>query len=132
MNIYNKKIEKLLNKAKQDEAILAVMLFGSTARNETTSASDLDICLVITPSLKDFTSLEFSQKRIEYLKEFPFDVHIFQQFPLYLKHRVLGEGKTLYVRDEEALYKIAFRTAQSYEDFTHIYHSYLKEVLASG
>jgi hypothetical protein len=32
------------------------------------------------------------------------------------------------VKDEDALYEVAFRTAQAFEDFKHIYRDYLEQV----
>ncbi|MCS6937409.1 MAG: nucleotidyltransferase domain-containing protein [Candidatus Bipolaricaulota bacterium] len=42
-------LEKLLEQARSDSAVLAVLLFGSAARGEEHSQSDLDICLVLYP-----------------------------------------------------------------------------------
>jgi len=45
---------------------------------------------------------------------------------------VFKEGHILFVRDENQLYELAFRTAQAFEDFKHIYYGYLKEVELAG
>jgi hypothetical protein len=66
------------------------------------------------------------------MKDNSLDVHIFQQLPLYIRVRVLKEGRILFVRDENQLYELAFRTAQAFEDFKHIYYGYLKEVESVG
>ena len=42
--------------------------------------------------------------------------------------KVLKEGKVLLCQHEDLLYEIAFRTAQAFEDFKHIYYGYLEEV----
>lgn len=117
---------RLVNKAKADQDLLAVILFGSHARGEEGPASDLDICLVLQPS--DWGDLELSQKKLEYLKSFNLDVQVYQQLPLYIRRRVLKEGKVLFCRDVEKLYELAFRSVQEFEDFKHIYHGYLEEV----
>jgi predicted nucleotidyltransferase len=123
-------LDRLLGMVKQDEELLAVILFGSAARNEQAPVSDVDICLVVTP--KPFRPNTLSHKRLEYMKDNSLDVHIFQQFPLYIRVRVLKEGRILFVRDEDQLYELAFRTAQAFEDFKHIYYGYLKEVESVG
>jgi len=41
---------------------------------------------------------------------------------------VFKEGVVLFCRDEEALYEMAFQTAQQFEDFRHIYNAYLEGV----
>lgn len=125
-------IENLLARARQDMDVLAVFLFGSTARQEQSAASDVDICLVVKPRAQPFEASALSGKRLEYLKDFSLDVRIFQQLPLYIQVRVLKEGRVLFVKDEDRLYELAFRTAQAFEDFKHIYYGYLKEVASSG
>jgi len=121
-------IEKLLTKVRQDTEVLAVLIFGSAARQEQSPLSDVDICLVMMPRANLFEPAALNNKRLEYLKDFPLDVQIFQQLPLYVRRRVLREGEILFTRDESLLYELAFRTAQAFEDFRHIYYEYLREV----
>ncbi len=116
----------LLARAEQDPEVLAVILFGSRARGESAPDSDVDICLVLEP--RSYSDLELSKKKLDYLAEFDLDIHIYQQLPLYICHRVLKEGKILFCRDEDALYDLAFRTIREYEDFKHIYREYLEEI----
>ena len=119
-------ITKIIEEVKTDEEILAVFLFGSTARKENDKHSDIDICLVLTP--RSYTSRELSQKKLSYLKRFNLDIQVFQQLPIYIKTRVLKEGKVLHCKDEDALYDIAFTVIQEFADFEPIYRDYLKEV----
>jgi len=121
-----KKVDRILAKASDDPEIVAVFLFGSRARGESTPASDADVCLMLEPG--KHTASDLTSKRLSYLKESDADIHIFSQLPLYIRHRVLKEGKVLLCRDEDLLYEIAFRTAQAFEDFKHIYYGYLEEV----
>jgi predicted nucleotidyltransferase len=122
------KLDRLLAMVRQDMEVLAVIIFGSAVRQEKTPLSDVDLCLVMMPLPKPFSPTGLSYKRLEYMKDNSFDVRIFQQLPLYIRVRVLREGRILFVRDENQLYELAFRTAQAFEDFKHIYYGYLKEV----
>ncbi len=129
----NKKfIQRFLVKAKADEDVLAVLLFGSAARKEEKPSSDVDLCLILEPRRKPYDNSIFSHKRLEYMKDFSFDIQIFQHLPLYIRIRVLKDGRVLFVRDEERLYEVALRTAQAFEDFKHIYYDYLQEVETGG
>jgi hypothetical protein len=69
-----------------------------------------------------------ASKRLDYLAGTDLDLSIFQQLPLYVRTRVLKEGRVVSVRDEDALYEVAIRTAKQWKDFRPIYRMYLDEV----
>ena len=123
-------VDGILAKARKDGDVVAVFLFGSRARGESVPGSDTDVCLVLRPG--NYDPMVLQQKRLSYLKEGNADVHIFSQLPLYIRRRVLKEGKILQCQDDDLLYEIAFGTAQAFEDFRHIYNGYLKELAHVG
>ena len=123
-------LERLLVRARADGEILAVILFGSAARGETTSASDVDVCLILRDPSRDRRRL--TQVRLDYASECDLDVQVFQLLPLFVRSRVLKEGKVLFARDEDALYGLAARTARAFEAFKPVYRAYLAEVLRAG
>jgi hypothetical protein len=125
-------LNRLLDIAKQDKDVIAVLLFGSTAREEQHPESDIDICLMLIPQKKPYDNLYMSHKRLKYLSQSDMDIQIYQQMPLYIKTRILKEGKILFVRNENLLYDIAIKTVKEFEDFKHIYNSYLEEVARNG
>ena len=57
---------------------------------------------------------------------------IFSQLPSYIRRRVLKEGKILLCHNEDALYEVAFRTAQAVKDFKRIYYGYLDQIAHVG
>jgi len=116
----------VVTRAKDDPDVLAVMLFGSRARGEAGLDSDFDVCLVLTSG--PTCDADGTQKRLDYLAEADLDLTIFQQLPLYVRSRVLREGKVLFVRDENQLYDVAIRTVKAWEDFRHIHRMYLDAV----
>jgi predicted nucleotidyltransferase len=125
-------IDKLLARARKDDDVLAVFLFGSVVRGEQTTHSDIDICLALVPPRTSYESTPLSRKRLEYLAQFDLDAQIFPALPLYIRSRVLKEGKVLFVRDEDLLYDLAFRTAQAFEDFKPVYYRYLEQIAHVG
>lgn len=123
------KLGKMMKEVVNDEDILAVMLFGSYARNK--KFSDVDVCIILQP--RNFDASSLSKKRLEYLADFPsFDIRIFQQLPLYIRMRVLKDGKIIFCRDEDALYDLAMRAIREFESFKPIYYTYLEGVLHAG
>src|SRR3989344_1856161 len=93
-------LEKIAEKAKKDKEILAVIVFGSFARGE--KFEDVDVCLVMN---KNYDSVKAGKMRIELSSlSDKFDVHIFQQMPLYVRARIFREGKLFFCRDRGALF----------------------------
>lgn len=127
-NRVERALEGLVDAARQDASVLAVVVFGSNARGENTDRSDLDVCLVLMPQRRPQGPANLSEKRLEYLASFDLDIHIFQQLPLYVRVRVLRDGQVVFTRDEDKLYRMALRTIQEFEDFKPVYHEYLEHV----
>lgn len=121
-------IDRLIARATEDPNVLAVLVFGSVARGEQSPASDIDVCLVLRPEVSE----GMTEKRLEYLAQSDLDIHIFQQIPLPIRRRVLKEGCVLLSKDDDALYRLAYRTAQAFEDFKPIYEGYLDAILHAG
>ena len=120
-------LEKIKKLANQDEDILCVFLFGSYAQRKPNASSDIDICLVL--NFDNYSSLKLSKKKLEYLKRFTgVDIQIFQQLPLYIKVRILKEGRIILCKDEDKIYNLAFSVITEYSDFEHIFREYLKEI----
>jgi predicted nucleotidyltransferase len=119
-------LERVTLRARNDPAVLAVILFGSHARGEAEASSDVDVCLVLEPEVP--SDLSASRKRLDYLTEADLDLAIFQQLPLPVRSRVLREGQVLFVRDTDRLYELAVQTARAFEGFRHHYRRYLDAV----
>ncbi|NIQ06091.1 MAG: hypothetical protein GWO20_10315 [Candidatus Korarchaeota archaeon] len=56
------------------------------------------------------------------------DIKIFQQLPLYIKARIIKEGKVLFSKSD-MLYSLVFQTLREYEDYKKIYHTYLNGIV---
>lgn len=119
-------LQDIVEQADSDTVVLAVILFGSTARGKRQHASDVDICLVLQPGT--YSPAALMDIRLHYLAIFPADIQIFQQLPIYIRQRVLKEGEVLFCRDQDTLYDIALRTVQAFADFKPLYYRYLDEV----
>ncbi|MBI1728670.1 MAG: nucleotidyltransferase domain-containing protein [Candidatus Rokubacteria bacterium] len=120
-------VARLVDRAKKDPDVLAVLLFGSRARGDAAPSSDFDVCLVLGAEPR--SDRDRAEKRLEYLAEEDLDVAIFQALPLHIRSRVLKDGTVLYARDEEALYAVAIGTARAWEGVRHIHRQDLDEVL---
>ena len=121
-------INRIASKIKKDNDVLAIVLFGSAARDQLTPLSDIDICVVLGESFKNKHAL--FRKRIKYISYAPdkFDVQIFQLLPLYIKIMIFKEGRILYCRNKKELYNTAFKTMKEYSLFKPHLLTYLEGV----
>lgn len=123
-------LKKIVEKVADDHAILALFLYGSSAREEECEQSDVDLCLVLMPA--PYTPKELSQKKLAYLKLYDLDIQVFQQLPIYIKNRIIKEGTVLHCKNDDALYDLCFAVIREFADFEHIYRHYLAEVADVG
>jgi len=121
-NILPKKFKEII---KKDKKIIAVFLFGSYVKEE--YHRDIDICLVLD---KTYSKKEMAKIMIEYsgIVSDKFDVSVFQLLPIYIRNRILKEGKIILCKDENFLYEIAYSTIKEFNLFKKIYHTYLEGV----
>ena len=117
---------RVVARAQGDPEVLAVMLCGRRARGEAGPESDFDVCLVLANG--PTADGERTRKRLDCLADADVGLAVFQQLPLYVRSRVLKDGKVLFVRDEDALYDVAIPTVKAWEDFRHIHRMYLHAV----
>jgi len=126
----NDKLESVLAKAREDDEVLAVLVYGSVARGEPNR--DVDVCIVLTPGT--YTDLALSQKKLDYASTATegVDVQVFQQLPTYIRGRVISEARVEYVSDEGVLFDVAVETHRMFEDYKPIYEEYLRGVADAG
>ncbi|MDQ7829831.1 MAG: nucleotidyltransferase domain-containing protein [Armatimonadota bacterium] len=117
-------LQALLQFARDDPDVIAVLLFGSRARGEADAASDVDACLVLRPE----AAQEAGRKRLDYLGRVDLDVVVYQALPLYVRQRVLRDGRVLLIKDQDLLYDIAIQTVRAWEDYRHLYRDFLERV----
>jgi len=115
-----KKIVGLLNK---DKDVLAVALFGSSLKGR---GRDVDICIF----LNRIGNKEATRKKIRLSGQLgdKYDISIFQQLPIYIRTRILKEGKILFCMDDDKLYEIAFDTIKEFDSYKKLYEMYLDKV----
>lgn len=116
------RLKKLVSKAVNDGAVLAVIIYGSYARGE--EYRDIDVCLVLDPKAR----ASAFDKQLEYSEHKNIDVNIFRALPLYVQKRVLKEGIVKLCKDEDALYDIAIKAVKEFELFKPKYELYLEGV----
>jgi predicted nucleotidyltransferase len=95
----------------EKEEVLALVLFGSVARSEARSTSDIDLCIITKRDLPESSRLDLlsygSRKT---------DISLFWDLPITIKFRVIREGRTLFSKDDLTLHKIKVDTVREYLD----------------
>ncbi|MEK6981816.1 MAG: DNA polymerase subunit beta [Candidatus Micrarchaeota archaeon] len=84
----------------QNDFILGILLFGSSTSSE---GRDTDICIVAPKSgskiimKKVYQNLDVTAKN--------YDVHCFEELPLFMKWQVIHNHKIIFAKDEGELYE---------------------------
>ncbi len=111
-----------IKKMDGENRVQFIILFGSSARGEATDLSDVDLALG-----HEGDDRERFNFRIRVMGELSddFDVHIFQDLPLYLKKEVL-KGEVLFFRDFGELHEIALEAIRDYDMFEPNFLDYIE------
>ena len=120
-----KEIKPLVEKAKKDKDVLAVALFGSASKGNL--YRDIDVCLFLNNKQ---ANKEMTLKKLEYLGKAneKLDINIFQQLPIYIRIRILKEGKILFCKNNKMLYELAFGTIKEFGFYKKLYEMYLNKI----
>jgi len=118
------KIKEIIDRIKKDKEVIAIILFGSYSRKKD-YARDIDLCVMLD---KKYSEYFMSKKRLSYLSGIPdkFDIQIFQLLPLYIRIKILKEGKILHSKNTKKIYNLAYETIKDYELFKPHYEDYIK------
>ena len=100
-----------------------IILYGSAARGDAISGSDIDLCIYYNGDEKEDLS-RFRLDILSRLKGSVFDIQMFQQLPLYVRVEVL-KGRIIYAKEQSFLYGIALDTIKEFESFKPRFHDYI-------
>ena len=119
-------VARVVELARDDNDVIGVALYGSYVKGNYSAISDIDICIFLKRTFRDADTIH--RKRMKYLEAAASDradVHVFQELPLYVRPTILKEGRMVLVKDEDALYDLAFETIKDFDDFRKHYEEYL-------
>ncbi len=109
------RIKEFVEEIRKFENVKTVILFGSRARGDARPNSDYDIAIVLEKEDSDLESEIFS------LRPKNADIVFFHRAPLYVKAKILKEGKILVNKDDRLLTRILYKTIGDYLDNQELY-----------
>jgi len=120
MNNENIELAKKINNIKKNKKIMAVYLFGSSVNNKQNPLSDIDICI-----FGEFNSIEKNEIERNFSEKY--DLSFFNELPIWIKIRVLKEGRALYIKNKDEMFRISLNTMKEYEDFKPLIINRIKQ-----
>jgi predicted nucleotidyltransferase len=104
-------IEKAVDLIKK---VRFIAIYGSAAAGKSTTLSDIDMAVYYDGNKDErFTFRIRLLGRIEN----NFDVHIFQDLPLYIRKEIISHGKMVHYRGFNRIFDVFIRTIKEYENF---------------
>ncbi len=93
------------------DQVLAIVVYGSRAKDEETERSDIDVCIVAPH--RDSSQI--------YKETLPlvYDIKIFELMPLYLKMKVIENHKIVYTSDLLEFYEYLYFFRKLWKDQEH-------------
>ncbi len=94
--------------------VLAILLYGSSAKGESNERSDIDICIVAPHTDKK----ELYRKMLRLTRK-NYDIKIFEDMPLFLKMEVIKNHKIIYAKDIYDLHEYFYNFRKIWKDQEH-------------
>ena len=132
------RIDKLIPTFAGDKGILLAFLFGSHAHGEGSAMSDVDLALLLAPSVLPDNYLDYRSRYFSLaahtLQDDRIDVVILNTAPPLLAHEAL-KGRVLFERSPEARVAYMVNVQRKYLDLKYLYaldYSYMRKRLKEG
>nr|WP_303716203.1 nucleotidyltransferase domain-containing protein [Methanoculleus marisnigri] len=93
------------------DGVLALILFGSAARNQQRPFSDIDLCIVTSGMVPEKEHLDLKSYGSHTI-----EIHLLDELPLAIRFRVVSEGKLVFCKDALALHRVVADTVRQYLD----------------
>lgn len=114
--------------AEHHPEIVFAYLYGSAARGQAHTGSDLDVAVLCDPAPDLLDEAGLAQEIARTLGGDSIDLLLLNTAPLWLRFRVVGEGRVLFSRDEARRVRFREETVHSYLDFRPYREAYLAAV----
>ncbi len=117
---------QVVNALKKNKNVIAIILFGSHAKNNAKPSSDIDIAVIAEkPSKKLDAEIAGLCSKI-------LDVVSFHRLPLYIKFEVFKYGKPLFIKPsgDNALTGVKFKLLRDYHEMEPSYEKFVKAIMA--
>ena len=123
------KIENLLKIVKEldkDNKVIFISIYGSSLTEKYNALSDIDVAVYYNGTKKE--RFKFRIQLFGKLSD-KFDVHIFQDVPLYIRSEIIKTGEIIYTSDfteTSFIYSRVAREFSSFEKYLNHYYSVLR------
>ena len=112
---------EIANFFKKSPGVLAVILFGSQAKNKSTLNSDIDLAVLFDPhQLPTFDQLIDQKETLSAQLRTPIDLVNLNKANPILKHQIFTQGTILFNQNPSYLTEFASRSLVEYEDLKRI------------
>lgn len=117
-------INKIVEELKKYPEVMAIILFGSYAREKLKPLSDIDIAVILKEPDKKLES------EVTGFSSNIFDIVLFHRLPLYIQFEVFKFGKPLFVKDKRYFLEIKNAVLRDYLEMSYLYEKMSKRALA--
>jgi predicted nucleotidyltransferase len=107
-----KRLANALAELKKMAEVKAVYLFGSRATGRAVPFSDIDLCVVTGPRIRQKRKTDITS-----LSDDSIDVSLFWDLPVAMRYRIFKEGRLLFQRNEDYTENVIMQTLREYLDF---------------
>ena len=104
-------INPIIRELSLKDDVIALVIFGSVARGQARSISDIDLCIVTPKDLSQSSRWDLLSYGTEKI-----DVNLFCDLPITIRLRVIREGRVMFCKNALLFHRIKAETVREYLD----------------
>lgn len=104
-------INPIIRELSLKDDVIALVIFGSVARGQARSISDIDLCIVTPKDLSQSSRWDLLSYGTEKI-----DVNLFCDLPINIRFRVIREGRVMFCKNALLFHRIKAETVREYLD----------------
>ncbi len=112
----SRKLDAVVNAAKADKDVVAVILFGSYGRKEY-AYRDVDVAILLDEKADRQKALLKYASAVDNFENRLVDISILNDLPLDIQSRIFNEAVVLYAKDNAKLYDYSISLIKRWSDF---------------
>lgn len=126
-------LKKVIEYLSRERPVIAVYLFGSLAKGDSTEKSDIDLGILLNEDFDFLADFDYKLRLMGELKDITgkmVDIVFINRADPILQHQIRKYGKVIFESNRIKRIEYEIRSRKNYFDFLHLHKKYMEKILS--